>query len=179
MKSKLILTAFAGVALALSACGEKSIETVAPADPRLEAIFVAAEPAGAISVIEARKKPEPGSEVTVIGRVAGAMEPFSKDFATLVLADDTVMTCDREPGDTCETPWDACCVEPGVLAASRLLVQVNGADGQPLDATLKGVKGLKELDQIVIQGKVAPGSTAENLIVEASGIFRRPAEKSE
>jgi|APTNR8051073442_1049403.scaffolds.fasta_scaffold31872_1 hypothetical protein len=176
MKSNLILPAFASLALALSACGEKSVETARPADPRLEALFVAAEPAGAISVIEARQKPEPGTEVTVVGRVAGAMEPFSKDFATLVLADNTVMTCEREPGDTCETPWDACCVEPGVLAASRLSVQVNGADGKPLDATLKGVKGLKELDQIVIRGKVAPGSTAENLIVEASGIYRRPVE---
>lgn len=171
MKSNLILSS-AVFALALSACGEKS-EVAAPADPRVEAIFVAAEPAGAISVIEARKNLAPGTGITVIGRVAGAMEPFSKDFATLVLADDTVMTCDREPGDSCPTPWDACCVDPKVLAASRLSVQVNGADGQPIDATLKGVKGLKELDQIVIQGKVAPGSNAENLIVEASAIFRK------
>ncbi len=172
MKSHLILSSTV-FALALSACGEKSVETAAPADPRIEAVFVASEPAGAISVIEARKNPAPGTEITVIGRVAGAMEPFSKDFATLVLADDTLMTCDREPGDACETPWDACCVEPTVIAASRLSVQVNGADGQPINAPLKGVKGLKELDQIVIQGKVAPGSNAENLIVEATGIFKK------
>lgn len=174
MKSNLILTA-AALALALSACGEKSAETAAPADPRLEAIFVSAEPAGAVSVIEARKVPEPGSEITVVGRVAGALEPFSKDFATLVLADDTLMTCDRNPGDACETPWDACCVEPKVIAASRLSVQVTGEDGQPLGATLKGVRGLKELDQIVIQGKVASGSNADNLIIEAKGIFLKSA----
>lgn len=174
MKSNLILSS-ALIALALSACGEKSADVAAPADPRVEAVFVAAEPAGAISVIEARKNPAPGTEVTVIGRVAGAMEPFSKDFATLVLADDTVMTCDREPGDSCPTPWDACCVDPKVLAASRLSVQVNGADGQPIAATLKGAKGLKELDQLVIQGKVAPGSNPENLIIEATGIFKKSA----
>lgn len=172
MKSNLILGS-AVFALALSACGEKKSEIAAPSDPRVEAVFVATEPAGAISVIEARKNPAPGTEITVIGRVAGAMEPFSKDFATLVLADDTVMTCDREPGDACPTPWDACCVDPKALAASRLSVQVNGTDGQPIDSTLKGVKGLKELDQIVIRGKIAPGSNAENLIVEATGIFRK------
>ncbi len=172
MKPTLILNS-AAIALALSACGEKSAETAAPADPRVEAVFVATEPAGAISVIEARKNPAPGTEVTVIGRVAGAMEPFSKDFATLVLADDTVMTCERNPGDSCPTPWDACCVEPKTLAASRLSVQVSGADGQPIDATLKGAKGLKELDQIVIRGKVAPGSNAENLMIEATAIYRK------
>lgn len=176
MKSTLIPHATAlALALVLSACGEKSVPTATPSDPRLEAVFVSAEPAGAVSVIEARKQPGPGTEVTVIGRVAGAMEPFSKDFATLVLADDTVMTCDRNPGDACETPWDACCVEPKVLAASRLSVQVSGADGRPLGGTLKGVKGLKELDQLVIKGTVAPGSTAENLIIEATGIFRKSA----
>jgi len=172
MNPRLILPA-AFLATLISACGDKSAETAAPADPRLEAIFLAVEPAGAVPVIEARKNPEPGAAVTVVGRVAGAMEPFSKDFATLVLADDSVMTCERNPGDSCPTPWDACCVEPKALAASRLSVQVNGADGRPLDATLKGVKGLKELDQIVIQGKVAPGSNAENLIIEAIGIFRK------
>jgi hypothetical protein len=172
MNAKLLPSA-AALALALSGCGERSIETAAPADPRLEAVFLAAEPAGAVSVIEARKSPAPGAEVTVIGRVAGVIEPFSKDFATLVLADDTVTTCDRKPGDSCPTPWDACCVEPKELAASRLSVQVNGADGRPVDATLKGVKGLKELDRIVVKGKVAPGSSAGNLIVEATGIFRK------
>jgi len=174
MKSNLIVPATV-LALALSACGEKSGDTAAPADPRLEAVFLADEPAGAVSVIEARKSPAPGTEVTVIGRVAGAMVPFSNDFATLVLADETVMTCDRKPGDSCPTPWDACCVEPKELAASRLSVQVNGADGRPIGATLKGVKGLKELDRIVVKGKVAPESSAENLIVEAAGIFRKSA----
>jgi len=174
MKSNLPLLS-AAFALGLSACGEKSVETAAPVDPQIESIFVADEPAGAISVLEARKTPSPGTELTVTGRVAGVMEPFSKDYAMLVLADDTVMTCDRNPGDACETPWDACCVEPKVLAASRLSVQVTGTDGQPVGATLKGVKGLKELDQLIIKGKVAPGSTGENLIIEATGIFRKSA----
>lgn len=159
--------------LGLISCGEKTMKTSGPIDPRVEAVFVNAEPAGALSVIEARKNVQPGAEITVVGRVAGAMEPFSKDFATLVLADDTVMTCDRNPGDACETPWDACCVEPKTLAASRLSVQITGEDGQPVSQTLKGVNGLKELDHLIISGKVAPGSSSENLIIEASGIFRK------
>lgn len=160
----------------LAACGKKAAETASgpdSGDPRLEAVFVDEEPAGAVSVIEAREMARPEAEITVIGRVAGLMEPFSKDFATLVLADDTVMTCERNPGDSCETPWDACCVEPKVLAASRLSVQVTGEDGLPVSRTLKGVHGLKELDQLVITGKVSDGSSDENLIIEATGIFQK------
>jgi len=174
-KSNLVLFAvFVAASVSLTSCGDKPAETAITIDPRIGAIFVAGEPSGAISVLDARKNAEPGAEITVIGRVAGIMEPFSKDFATLVLADDTVMTCDRNPGDACETPWDACCVEPKILAASRLSVQVMGEDGQPVGQSLKGVNGLKELDRLAIKGKVAPGSSAENLIIEATGIFRMP-----
>ncbi|MBL9151376.1 MAG: hypothetical protein JNK37_02770 [Verrucomicrobiales bacterium] len=160
--------------LALTSCGEKAESPAQSTNPRLQALFVAEEPKGALSVLEARKSGQPGAEITVVGRVAGVMEPFSKDFATLVLADDTVMTCDRNPGDACETPWDACCVEPKVLAASRLSVQVMGDGGQPITQTLKGVNGLKELDRLIIQGRVAQGSNADNLIIEATGIFPKP-----
>lgn len=162
------------LALALVSCGEKESPTqTGPVDPRIEAVFAATEPEGAVSVIEARKQVEPGATITVTGRIAGAMEPFSKDFATLVLADDSLSTCDREPGDECPTPWDACCVEPKVIAASRLTVQVVGEGGQPVGASLKGAKGLKELDALVVTGKVAAGSSPENLIIDASAIFRK------
>lgn len=172
MKTTLTLLT-AAVVLGFTACGEKTTEPARPIDPRVEAVFVTEAPSGAVSVVEARKNVQPGTEITVVGRVAGAMEPFSKDFATLILVDDTIMTCDRNPGDGCETPWDACCVEPKALAASRLSVQITGEDGQPVGETLKGVKGLKELDPLVISGKVAPGSNTENLIIEATGIFRK------
>lgn len=165
-------------ALALASCGDSgsssgSAESSKPADPRVEAVFLSDAPAGAVSVLEARKAPQPGSEITVTGRVAGAVEPFSEDFATLMLVDDSVETCDRMPGDTCETPWDACCVEPKALAGARLSVQVNDESGKPIPATLKGAKGLKELDPVVVTGKVAPGSTADNLIINATGIYRK------
>lgn len=173
MKSNPILFTLAA-ALTLTSCGDKAEQAAPPTHPRLQAIFTAEEPKGALSVLDARKSGQPGSEITVVGRVAGAMEPFSKDYATMILADDTVMTCERNPGDACETPWDACCVEPKTLAASRLSVQVMGDDGQPVTQTLKGVNGLKELDRLIVHGKVAAGSTADNLIIEATGIYRKP-----
>lgn len=178
MKSRLFLLTSA-LSIGLTACGEKndlaSSDTVDESiDPRLAAVFVTEEPSGALSVIAAREQARPDTQITVVGRVAGLMEPFSKDFAILVLADDTVMTCERNPGDACETPWDACCVDPKVLAASRLSVQITGENGQPLAGTLKGVNGLKELDRLIISGTVAPGSSPDNLIIDATRIVRAP-----
>ncbi len=177
---------FSGLAMAgasalflFAACGEKTPTdpvsgdsgSAGSTDPRIEAVFVDTEPAGAVSVIESRKRAEPGTTLTVTGRIAGAMEPFSADYATLVLADDSLMTCERNPGDGCSTPWDACCVDSKTLAASRLTVQVTGEDGRPIGQSLKEVQGLKELDTLIVTGTVAEGSGEENLILNATGIY--------
>ncbi|MEX2577976.1 MAG: hypothetical protein WD342_02870 [Verrucomicrobiales bacterium] len=167
-------------ALALSACGDRdesadSADSAATTevDPRIESIFLDEEPEDAVSVVEARKEVRPGSEITVVGRVAGAMEPFSEDYSTLVLADKSLMTCEQNPDDACETPWDACCVEPKTIAASRVSVQVSSDEGRPVEQSLKGVNGLTELDEIVVTGTVNENSTAENVVIDATGIFRK------
>ncbi|MDF1740259.1 MAG: hypothetical protein P1U86_13950 [Verrucomicrobiales bacterium] len=165
------------IALSQFSCKKAGTETstenaAAPAaDPQIEAVFLDAAPEGAVSVIESRKKAEPGTTITVKGRIAGAMEPFSADYATLVLSDDSLETCEKNPSDSCKTPWDACCVEPKTISASRLTVQVLGEDGRPVGQTLKQVRGLKELDSLVVTGTVAEGSSDENLILNATGIF--------
>ena len=146
-------------------------EVSAATDPHIEAVFLDSAPEGAVSVLETRKKVEPGATITVSGRIAGAMEPFSAEYATLVLSDDSLETCEKNPSDSCKTPWDACCVEPKTIAASRITVQVLGEDGRPVGQTLKQVRGLKELDGLVVTGTVAEGSSAENLILNATGIF--------
>ena len=148
-------------------------ESASAADPKIEAVFLDSAPEGAVSVLESRKKVEPGATVTVTGRIGGAMEPFSAEYATLVLSDDSLETCEKNPADGCKTPWDACCVEPKVIAASRITVQVLGDDGRPVGQTLKQVRGLKELDSLVVTGTVAEGSSAENLILNATGIFAK------
>ncbi len=137
-------------------------------------LWLDAEPPGAITVTEARANPTPGTPVTIAGKIAGTLSPFTEGYATLVLADTTLATCDLTEDDECATPWDACCELPEKVAAARLSVQVVGDDGRPVPQTLKGANGLAELAPIVVTGTVADGSTAENLIVTATGIFPRP-----
>lgn len=182
--TSLLITALA--AISLSSCGEKTTPSeenattsTAPANPALEAAFVDSEPEGAISVVEARKQAQPGTTLTVTGRIAGSHDPFSADFATLILADDALRTCERIPGDSCSTPWDACCVDPKEIAAQRLTIQVVGEDGRPVGQSLKSVNGLTELDTLVVTGTVAEGSSAENLVLNATGIFAKPGSDNE
>jgi len=176
--SILRLSLVLGLGVVLTGCGndsapvEEASAVDSAGDSKLASVFVDSAPEGAITVLEARKSPEPGKAITIVGRVAGAKAPFSDDFATLVVADDSLETCERIPGDSCRTPWDACCVEPQTISASRLLVQVLGEDGQLVDETLKGVHGLTELDEVVVQGTVAEGSNADNLIINASSIHK-------
>lgn len=175
MKTILAPLTVTALIFALSGCGEDAPSDASQStSPQLEGLFVDAEPTEALSVIEARKTVTPGSDITVTGRVAGAMKPFTEEYALLVLADDTLETCERIPGDECPTPWDACCADPEVIKNSRLTLQVVGEDARPLGLGLKGVNGLKELDGLVVSGTIAEGSTAENLIVNATSIYHKP-----
>ncbi len=76
--------------------------------------------------------------------------------------------------DHCPTPWDACCEDPDKLARSRASVQLI-TDGIPISGTLKGVGGLSELDHIIVAGTVDPSSTADNLLINSTGIYRKSA----
>lgn len=159
--------------LVLCSCGREQ-HPVDPVDTRIADRVVGDADTPGISVKQARAEAAPGAEIVVTGRIAGAKDPFSEDYATLILADDSLRTCDRIPGDSCPTPWDACCVEPSTINASRLLVQIPGPDGVPIGATIKGAAGLKELDRITVTGTVDTASTPDNLILNASSIQRGP-----
>lgn len=174
-------TSFAVAALALLAsCGdtadspESSDSTQSPTPaPEIAAVLMDEAPEGARPVLEVRKDAEPGDEVTVSGKIAGTISPFTDGYATFVFADPTLKTCDLVPDDECPTPWDACCETAENIQKARLVVQVVGEDGRPVAASLEGVAGLSELDELIVTGTVAEGSTAENLIVNADGIHLR------
>ncbi len=179
MKTSISLLCLGAMTILFSSCGGEKAEPEETAsvdlNPVLEGVFEETEPATSITVVEARKSAKPGEEIIVTGKVAGAMSPFTEGFATVVLADQALETCDLIPGDMCETPWDACCVETAVIQSMRMSIQVLGEDGRPVMQSLGGVRGMKELDTLVVTGTVAEESTAENLILNATAIFQKPA----
>ncbi len=164
----------------LSACGteEKATSATSESDeaavathPKIAPVILTEKPEGSQTVLELRKAGKPGDEVTVTGKIGGAMKPFTEGFATFVLADTSLRTCDLIPEDGCKTPWDACCADPEMINASRITVQILDGDSGPVAVSLHQMEGLSELDQLVVMGQVAEGSSAENLILNASGIF--------
>lgn len=174
--SRTILLAFAGTLLA--SCGENqdggeaADAASAPGSP-LSAVFLLEEPSEAISVSEARKQANPGSNLVVTGKIAGVLHPFTEGYATVVLGDVAMRTCDLTADDECETPWDACCADPEEVQSQRMTIQVLGDDGMPLAESLKGVNDLKEMDVIIVSGRVNETSTEENLILDLDGIFQK------
>jgi len=136
-----------------------------------ESLLVAAAPADAVSVVEARAKGKPGDAIILRGKVGGRMKPLSDAAAIFVLADEKAITsCDDNPDDECETPWDYCCEDPDTIKASIVTIQVRGADGKVVRAPIRGLGGLEELSHLVISGTVDETSTDDFMIVNATQI---------
>ena len=136
-------------------------------------LVLSAAPDGAKGVSEVKKGAVKDQAVVVSGVVAGAKEPIADQRAVFTLADVSLETCDKMPGDTCKTPWDACCAEPSTIAAKSLSVQVAGADGRPLKAGLKDVGGLAPAKQVIVKGKVrsVEGDGEKRVVtIDAEGI---------
>jgi hypothetical protein len=96
---------------------------------------------------------------------------FVDGRAAFILGDPDVLTaCNEVPGDECETPWDVCCESPEDKKRATATIQIVGADGRVLKEPLEGVGGLKNLAKVTVSGKVAEGSSADLLIINATAI---------
>lgn len=145
--------------------------TTPPAAAPLSDILLPAAPANPVSINEARKDPTPGKDITISGDIIGRDTVFVPNRAMLILGDpDVITSCNRNAADGCKTPWDVCCDDPDVVTASIATIQVVDDDGHLHKSGLKGLGGMKELSQLVVQGTIAEGSGPDNLIVNATGI---------
>jgi hypothetical protein len=137
-------------------------------------LVLTAAPADAKDVTQLRATAKSGDDVVIRGVVAGSKEPLAKHRAILTLLDPAIRTCDRMTGDTCKTPWDACCEPTDVLVANTATVQVVGPDGRPLKAGLEGVGGIQPLKRVVVVGKYRPSPDGKAAVVDATGLYVEP-----
>ncbi len=173
MKPKLILT-FAIAALGLVSCEKQEAETSATSsapDPALEKYFTDEAISEAAEIHTARTTAKPGEDIVLSGLVMGREKVFVDGRASFLLGDPAKLTpCNKMPGDTCKTPWDACCDDKALKLEGTASIQIVGGDGRVLEGKLKGTKGIKELSTVTVSGKVAQQSTPEALIVNATKI---------
>lgn len=175
MRTPLILAAV----FFFASCKEKSTPAAMPppgapaAAPGAEVTAIlAAVPAGEAKAIHVvRTTAKPGEEITISGRIMGNGTPFVEGRAAFILGDPAILTpCNEIPGDTCETPWDCCCDTKEDKKRGIATIQISGPDGRVLKGGLEGVGGLAKLATITVTGKVAEGSSAESLVVNATAI---------
>jgi len=164
------------LAVLLSSCSEEK-QADNPSAPvkgdELAAVLLEAAPQEPLEIAEIRKSAKPGETVTFSGLVMGKEVVFMDSRAVLTLGDPGKMTpCGPEEG--CETPWDVCCDDPEVVNAAIITVQVVDENGKVLKKGLKGVGGMTELSSLTVTGEVAEGSNADNMVVNATGIFVTP-----
>ena len=172
MKTTWLLLATAGL---LASCKENTPPSAAaPATGPSETLnrVLAAAPAGEPKAIHAiRASVQPGDEITVSGRIMGSSKPFVDGRAVFILGDPEVLTpCNEIPGDGCESPWDTCCDSPEDKKRGTATVQIVDADGRVLKEAVEGVGGLEKLAHVTVAGKVAEGSSADLLLINAQAI---------
>jgi hypothetical protein len=174
MKMKSTCLALATAAF-LASCGKEEASVTAPtvqAPSAALAAVLAAAPTGepkSIHLIRATAKP--GDEITIRGKIMGNVKPFVEGRAAFILGDPEVLTpCNQNPDDGCKTPWDACCDSPEDKKRGIATIQIVGPDGRVLKEPVEGVGGLENLATVTVSGKVAGGSSADVLIVDAHAI---------
>lgn len=162
------------VILMAAACSpaDKASRSVQTPEALTSPLLLSQAPANTISVWDAREQATPGKPIQVSGQIGGTAQPFVEGYAGFVLADPRIDFCNELGDDHCEVPWDACCEDPDKLKSMRIAVQFVDRTGLPIAADLKQSIGLKELDQVAITGTVASSSTPDNVIIDATGIYK-------
>lgn len=173
-----LLAIVALTTLSLAACDKPAATTSKPQPATTTAVipaivFLAAAPADAKEVKAAKTDAKVGDTVTIHGRIGGSHEPFVDGRAIFTLIDMELPPCNANPDDTCKTPWDYCCESKSDIAAAAATIQLVDDAGAPLKAALKGAGNLKELDELIVVGKVAQAEPGKLLVVNAQGIYRK------
>ena len=180
MKIAVIVMMMLSLAVAVAGCGEDEASSTSSAPPAASSaqlpadLVVADAPADAQDVTAVKKTAKDGDAIVIRGKIGGGEEPMAKNRAMMTILDPSVQTCDKVPGDSCKTPWDACCEPSEKIAANSATVQVVGADGKPLAGTLAGVANLKPLSTVTISGTARRPADSDVLIVEAKQIHVAP-----
>lgn len=113
-----------------------------------------------------------GDTVRFEAKPMGSMTPFSATEASFIVGDElTVASCDLLSGDPrCATPWDTHQEEPDAIAAGTVVIRIVDSEGNVIPASVKGVKGLKELQRLRISGKIVAMEPGELTVVDADAI---------
>jgi hypothetical protein len=129
-----------------------------------------AEPPAPQHVRYLKEKGQNGDEVVVVGRIGGSAKPITRDLASFTIVD---LSIPPECDDGCDDPW--CAVDRKVLKDATTLVKFVDDQGQTIRTGAKDLLGVKDLQTVVVKGKVKKDADG-TVVVLGSGLFIRPDE---
>jgi hypothetical protein len=135
--------------------------------------FLEEEPEESQGVMAVRHDAKHGEEIFVIGRIGGRKIPWIKGAAAFSIVDTSIVACNEILEDRCPTPWDFCCEAD--LPQKTLLVMFVDNAGKVLKKDAREMLKLKELQTVVIEGKVKLDAKG-NVTILASRLFVREDE---
>lgn len=165
-------TCILALSLFVTSCTKESAP--APATGQLAAFVAPAAPADAKSVLDARKAATAGASVTIVGRA----KDFVNGRAAFTLIDSSLRACSDEGDpmeDSCETPWDYCCIAPEEVMAACATIEMRDGAGV-IKTGVRGVSGLDHLDTVYVDG-VVEKDDAGNMTVIAKSFHVKKAAK--
>lgn len=125
------------------------------------------EPAGAVSVGDARQSSNDTDEIVLVGRIGGSTKPFVEGAAAFTIVDTEIPCCADEEG--CPTPWDYCCTQNQVKSNIATVKIVDPA-GKLVAEDARKLLGVKELNVVVVHGRAKRDSEG-NLAVLADQLY--------
>ena len=160
-----------GLLAVLSGCGDEPPEPDAAVQIDVTPYLLAELPESARevkAVYEAGGEVK-GSEVVMVGRIGGSLDPWIDGRAAFNVVDRSVKACTDITGDTCPTPWDYCCTRDD-LAGAMALVKVVDSSGRLLAADARSLFGIKELQTVYVRGTASKDENG-NLVVLATAVY--------
>jgi hypothetical protein len=128
---------------------------------------LAAEPAGALDVMDVREQAKDGEPVVILGRIGGGVKPWIDGRAAFLLVDERILpSCTDEK---CDENCQHCALE---LAEATTMVKFLGEDGKVLPVDARTLLGLGDEQTVVIRG-IANRDKTGNVSITAEGIFVR------
>ncbi|MCZ6837345.1 MAG: hypothetical protein O7G85_16335 [Planctomycetota bacterium] len=179
MKTLQIISLVAGLSLsALIGCEQSPptpvVTTPAPATTSVQlptSFFASTEPADAVALIDIKTSAKPGDQVVFYARIGGRKKPFIENRAVFAVADASLVPCEQEDGEGCQTPWDYCCEGSDSLLKHMATIQIVDDAGQPLKLSLLSEHGLEPLKTIFVSGTVHQIDESGVFVVNADSIY--------
>ncbi|MEG2236923.1 MAG: hypothetical protein RRY13_04630 [Akkermansia sp.] len=175
------LIALAITAVTLSSCDNKNNlanttppgqeNSLAAMQARFAADMVGVQLGKYIPIRDARQI-KPGEKATIKASLIGQDNIFEDDLAIFIIGDPAAIKVAPDK----PIPWSDKETPPEVVKENTMRVQFVDAQGKPLHASAKGVKGLQELDNVIISGTMDEISTPDAPVLNIDKIIIVPTK---